>query len=321
MTIALWGKLAGVIWMDFSLTILLYGSLLAILFGALSLTQGWADVISQSSAAGKFTVRTESPQTVGDGRGSGWGAFFAVSIGMTMNSLSQYVANQNSAQHFLASGSLTSARNTIWLQLPFTLFAVGLLYAIGLVVFAAKCGLYSGTVATPRPCVDASTKPDQVLIRFVVDHLNWYGVPVFFVSGIIAATLTTSCSGFVAIQTVASTDLFPRAKLSPQAWIFLIAVASVASALIAEMLPSLLYASNAVISVSSGPLLATFVSSYLSTTTESGVRQALLVGFLLSILLPIVQITAPHSYLGGVSFMWFPLASFLTSLCVGLMLS
>ncbi|CAB4012240.1 sodium-coupled monocarboxylate transporter 1-like [Paramuricea clavata] len=127
--------------------------------------------------------------------------FWTLTIGGAFTVMFPWTASQAAVQRFLASKSVKSAQNALWLNIPGLIFVVMLCCLDGLVIFAvyADCDLRKSKKVTSN---------DQVLPYFVIDKLGYLtGVPGLFMACLFSGTLSTASSGINSLITVTLEDV------------------------------------------------------------------------------------------------------------------
>ncbi|KAF4532952.1 hypothetical protein B566_EDAN000640 [Ephemera danica] len=177
------GGMKAVVWTDTFQVLVLYSSMLAVLWKGTSDLGGFSNVWQRNAEWGRtdFFKWDLDPTE----RYNVWGAF----VGAAFLHCAVYGVNQLQVQRYLAVPTVQAARNMLWINAVGWTFVVFLTVYAGMLIFAkySDCDpLKAGVVG----------KPDQLFPLFVMDILgNMPGFPGLFVSGIFSAGLSTVSTG------------------------------------------------------------------------------------------------------------------------------
>ncbi|XP_072017033.1 sodium-coupled monocarboxylate transporter 1-like [Amphiura filiformis] len=149
-------------------------------------------------------------------------SFPSLVIGGWLNSLPLWAVGQTAVQRILSARSMTDAKVSIWLNLPFSVLITFLAAFEGLVIYA----FYYGGPIPSVPVVNSTVEPvtsfileegrsppnltssDQILIYFISQQFgNIPGYQGLFIACIFAGTLSTVSSGINALTAVMLVDI------------------------------------------------------------------------------------------------------------------
>ena len=195
------GGMRAVIWTDTVQFLVLLGGLLAALhYSVSSVEGGFAAIVGEGTAAGKFrfldlSTSLETEFTV-------WGGL----IGGTFFLLSQYVVDQAELQPFLTTSSVCGSRRALVSTMAFTSI-------YGLEVFSIGTALYVHCSHQPSQGV-FEMEPDRVFPMFILDTMP-AGLRGLLLAGIFAAAMSTVSSILNSLATVTVRDMLgPLARTS-----------------------------------------------------------------------------------------------------------
>ncbi|KAG8224758.1 hypothetical protein J437_LFUL005327 [Ladona fulva] len=213
------GGLKAVVWTDALQTVLMYGSMFAIVCIGTKVVGGFEEVWKRNQRSGRIEFFNLSPDpTV---RHTFWNTIF----GATFNWLCHLSVNQSMVQRFLAMPSFKKAQAMI------SIFTVGILiiYATslyaGLVIYASyyNCDLISSKVVRA---------PDQVLPYFVMEVASGIpGLPGLFMAGVFSAALSSMSTGINSMAGVIYEDFvepFMKVKVPEAKAAFIMKVIAIA---------------------------------------------------------------------------------------------
>ena len=299
------GGMRAVIWTDTVQFLVLLGGLLAALhYSVSSVEGGFAAIIGEGTAAGKFRFLDLSTSL--ETEFTAWGGL----IGGTFFLLSQYVVDQAELQRFLTTSSVRGSRRALVSTMVFTSI-------YGLVVFFIGTALYVHYSHQPSQAV-FEMEPDRVFPMFILDTMP-AGLRGLLLAGIFAAAMSTVSSILNSLATVTVRDMFgPLARTSGSVrlarWAT-VAYGCLATALSlrANFFGTVLIAQGKIRNFFGGSLMSVFLLGMLS-------RRANASGALWSI---VVSFAATALLAGGtdVSWMWYSVFSAAVSYAVGVCVS
>ncbi|CAB3363589.1 Hypothetical predicted protein [Cloeon dipterum] len=177
------GGMKAVVWTDTFQVLVLYSSMVAILWKGTSDLGGVSVVWQRNAAANRtqfFNWDTDLTE-----RYTLWGSF----IGAACLHCAVYGVNQLQVQRYLTVPTVQAARKMLWINAFGWTFVVALTVYAGMLIFAQyfECDpLLTGDVS----------KPDQLFPLYVMDILGTVpGFPGLFVAGIFSAGLSTVSTG------------------------------------------------------------------------------------------------------------------------------
>ena len=187
--------------MDTVQFLLLLGGLLAALhYSVSSVEGGFAAIVGEGTAAGKFRFLDLSTSL--ETEFTAWGGL----IGGTFFLLSQYVVDQSELQRFLTTSSVRGSRRALVSTMVFTSI-------YGLVVFFIGTALYVHYSHQTSQAV-FEMEPDRVFPMFILDTMP-AGLRGLLLAGIFAAAMSTVSSILNSLATVTVRDMLgPLARIS-----------------------------------------------------------------------------------------------------------
>ncbi len=187
------GGMRAVIWTDTAqFAVLLVGLLAAFYYAITSVDGGFAAIVAEGTAAGKFRLFDWSASL--ETEFTAWGGL----VGGTFFLLSQYVADQAELQRFLTTSSVRGSRRALVSTMVFT-------SVYGLFVFFIGTALYVHYSHEPTQAAFAMD-PDRVFPMFILDHMP-SGLRGLLLAGILAAAMSTVSSILNSLATVTVRDM------------------------------------------------------------------------------------------------------------------
>ncbi|CAH0557293.1 unnamed protein product [Brassicogethes aeneus] len=250
------GGLKAVVWTDTIQTIILFGSMIVVIWMGTSSVGGFQEVWSRSMKGGRIDFfNMNLDPTIRH-------TFWTVTIGNYFMWLASCSVNQAMVQRCLAMPSLKSARITIGILVIGIACLVSMCCYMGLVIYAAyyKCD----------PVTRGSIhKSDQLLPYFVMEIAAFMpGLPGLFVSGVFSAALSSMSTGLNSMTGVIFEDLIKprikkplsesRASLLMKVIVVCIGAICVGLVFLVEKMGALIQAAGSLSAITAGPLLGIF---------------------------------------------------------------
>eukprot|EP00096_Caligus_rogercresseyi_P005882 TRINITY_DN21932_c0_g1_i1.p1 TRINITY_DN21932_c0_g1~~TRINITY_DN21932_c0_g1_i1.p1 ORF type:complete len:561 (-),score=41.67 TRINITY_DN21932_c0_g1_i1:255-1709(-) len=273
------GGIKAVLITDVFQSLLMFGSLIAVIVTGVSQVGSISDVFRISREGDRLEMFNISPDpTI---RHTFWSQF----IGGAITSATLYGVNQAQVQRLLTIGSLRRSQGSLWMQWPILACLSFLTSFAGLTMYAYYAGcdpIKSGRIS----------KGDQLLALFALDTMGDYpGLTGLFIAGIFSGSLSTVSSSINSLAAVTLEDYIkPLVNVSKGREVFILkglvvfyGVLSVLIAFVADLLPSgVLQASLTIFGVVGGPLLGLFS---LGMLTKKANEIGAVTGFVSSLLL------------------------------------
>ena len=189
------GGIEAVIWTDVVQVIVLMGGAVVSLFYVVAKVEGgFAGIISQGAAAGKFHAFNWT-----------WdyavAAVWVMAIGGAVNNFSVYTTDQSLVQRYMATPTLRQSKGALWTS------ALGGI-PTGLLFFFLGTALWA-FYRQHADLLPAGTPPDSIFPLFIVQQLP-PGVSGLLIAGIFAAAMSSIDSGVNSVAAVITTDFVRR---------------------------------------------------------------------------------------------------------------
>ncbi|XP_015123582.1 putative sodium-dependent multivitamin transporter [Diachasma alloeum] len=253
------GGIKAVLITDVFQAFLMFASLLLVIFTASSAAGGFGSIweIAQQRGRIEFDNFSIDPTT----RHTWW----SLVIGGGCTFVSLYGVNQVQVQRLLTVKSLKSARAALWINWP-------ILTALSVITCFSGLAIFS-KYHDCDPIKDQNIKPDMLMPYYVMDTMSeWPGVPGLFIAGIFSAGLSTISAALNSLSAMTLEDYIKPLysactgnEISPQKCLilgkifaFLVGLASIGLAFLAQYLGGVLQASLTIFGVVGGPLLGLF---------------------------------------------------------------
>ncbi|OQR66363.1 putative sodium-dependent multivitamin transporter-like, partial [Tropilaelaps mercedesae] len=248
------GGMKAVLWTDVFQSVLMFGSMLAVLIAGTVRMGGLGNVIRAAEEGGRlelwnFSINPEERHTL-----------WSLGLGGLFVYVSLYGVNQTQVQRLLTVKRLKTAQSALFINWPILAALSFTSCLTGLVIYAnfRGCDPYiTGKISMT----------DQILPYFVMKCLGGFvGLPGLFVAGIFSGTLSTVSSAINSLAAVSYEDFVKPARNGNNAHESLIikcialvyGMICVLMAGVAERLGGVLQASFVFFGVGGGPLLGSF---------------------------------------------------------------
>ncbi|CAH1790095.1 unnamed protein product [Owenia fusiformis] len=252
------GGMKAVVWTDVFQFVVMIGGLLAIVIKGTIEVGGiervW-EINQQSDRIEFFDFNTDPTQ-----RHTFWGLI----VGTTIGWLSTYGVNQASVQRYSSLPSKNKARVAILLNIPGILFLITICCVAGIVCFA----YYQDKGCDPLKAgfVDNS---NQLIPYFVMEVLDYPGLPGLFISCLFSGSLSTMSSTLNALSAITWEDMLKwkfdhipesRKTLINKLMVLIYGAAGIGMAFLAQNLGgTVLQASLSFTGAAGGPLIGIFI--------------------------------------------------------------
>src|SRR5699024_9790807 len=189
------GGMEGVIWSDvIQGFLLLGGALLIVIMGTSLVDGGFATILSDVSADGKFITADNWKF------GTAAAAIPIIFLGSIFNNLHQYTASQDVVQRYQTTASVKETNNSLWTNGLLALITIPIFYGMGTVLYS----FYTHAEALPEGFNTSAIVP-----YFIVTSLP-AGVAGLLIAAIFAACQSTISSSLNSISACVITDFKQR---------------------------------------------------------------------------------------------------------------
>ncbi|CAH1780744.1 unnamed protein product [Owenia fusiformis] len=190
------GGLKAVIWTDAFQALFTMAGLLAVAIQGTIAVGGFAEVFEISDRGGRlnFFVMDPDPST----RVTFWGCF----IGGIFGWLGYYGINQPTYQRYASLPNQRKAKLSVFLNIPGIALLMTVTCYCGLVIYA-----YYDKKGCDPVMNGELANPNQIAPYFVMEVLNYPGIPGLFVATLFSGTLSTCAASLAGISSVVWEDL------------------------------------------------------------------------------------------------------------------
>lgn len=251
------GGMKAVIWTDVMQFVVLAGGQVLIVWTAIGkIPGGVKEVWDVASTYGQPLPKATLDPSVNY-------SWASILIGGAVLNLVQMATDQVSVQRYMTARDLKTAQRGLWYKLAAVIPVIGLFYATGSV-------LRTYYNHAPDPVAAGTIKADQLLPWFVVHELPT-GMAGVLIAAIFAASMSTISAGLNSLASATMVDFQQRLTrkelpkddqqiFQARLWTLLYGILVIGLAFVVSKLGSLVEATNTVIGLVGGPILALFIA-------------------------------------------------------------